>query len=237
MISLCVCDDDLEFAFAMEKMIERYFEASGAEYQVDVFADGKSFLKRAQSHVDIVFMDVMLEQESGVDVSTELRKRSVLNDTIIIYVSSVEQYTKALIQTRPTEYLQKPVRFAEVKRVLDECLARVEKRPPTITVVYNRNKLSIRVQDILYVESKGRICRVVMKTQSVQCYAKLADLKQAIGDSAFIEIHKSFLVNFAHVGRYVYEEVELDNGEVLPISQTRRKAVRESYLYLTQGEV
>ena len=46
----------------------------------------------------------------------------------------------------------------------------------------------------------------------------------------FFAIHHSYVINQAHVARYAYETVEMDNNTILPISKAYRKQVRERLL-------
>lgn len=236
MIFISICDDSFEFAADLEKLLEAYFENISLQCQIDTYLSGQEFLNKTQSSsVDILFLDIMLGQESGIDIGAEVRNISHMEDTLIIYVSSVEQYTRKLIQTRPMEYLCKPVQFQELKTVLDFCLHKLNKKDSYITVSYKRNTYNIRIKDIVYIESNGRFCEIFTRESVIKCYAKLQDLKEMIIDSAFIEVHKSYLINFAQVAHYSYEEVTLQNGATLAISQKRRKDVRNKYLLYTQG--
>lgn len=237
MLTIYICDDNFHFASELENLIHLYFANGTTEYKIGIFTNGTTFLEEAKKFaVDIVFMDILLEKECGIDISRELRAISELEDTAIIYVSSIEMYTKELIRTRPTEYINKPVQFKDLKEVLDACQLRLKRRRTSITVIHDRNRSNIRISDILYIESLGRTCTIVTGKGKVVCYAKLSDLHRQIGKPSFLEIHKSFVVNFDHVQSYSYDEVVLNDGKVLGISQTRRKKVRESYLAYSQGE-
>jgi DNA-binding LytR/AlgR family response regulator len=46
----------------------------------------------------------------------------------------------------------------------------------------------------------------------------------------FLYIHKSYVVNYAYVAKFRYSEVTMSNSDVLPISQARRKAIREQQI-------
>ncbi|WP_379690608.1 LytTR family transcriptional regulator DNA-binding domain-containing protein [Mediterraneibacter gnavus] len=55
-------------------------------------------------------------------------------------------------------------------------------------------------------------------------------------DKRFIRCHSSIIVNMQYIKKYSHNEVELDAGERLPISKSRRKEFLEkfkSYLKIT----
>ena len=54
-------------------------------------------------------------------------------------------------------------------------------------------------------------------------------------DRGFLAIHKSYLVNYLHIESCRSTDVTMDNGEILPISRARQKAVAERLMHLRQG--
>lgn len=51
----------------------------------------------------------------------------------------------------------------------------------------------------------------------------------------FIQIHKTYLVNYYYITKFEYDKVTLSNKVSLPISQANRKRIRRFYLEL-EGE-
>ena len=85
----------------------------------------------------------------------------------------------------------------------------------------------IDVKDILYFESNNREVRIVKTDDDEIFYGKLNDVFKQVAKYYFMFIHKSYIVNYIFVTKFKYEEVTMSNSEVLPISQSRRKSIRE----------
>lgn len=51
----------------------------------------------------------------------------------------------------------------------------------------------------------------------------------------FIQIHQSFVVNYEHVQRIGYQQIQMDNGIEIPISLPYRKKVQERVMVLSTG--
>ena len=58
----------------------------------------------------------------------------------------------------------------------------------------------------------------------------MAALEKELESSDFLRIHKGFLVNLEHVKILKSENLELDNGELLPIGKSYSEAAKKSIL-------
>ena len=59
---------------------------------------------------------------------------------------------------------------------------------------------------------------------------------EVMGKYQFIMVHRSYIVNYKHISIFKYEEVIMSDGTNIPISQPRRKEVREIQLSIEQEE-
>lgn len=95
--------------------------------------------------------------------------------------------------------------------------------------VYKRGHKTykVEVKNIIYFESVGRQVKIVSTNDEALFYSNLADVLTQISKYQFMHIHKSYIVNYAHVSTFTYESVIMTNSTQLPISQPRRKQIRE----------
>ena len=67
-------------------------------------------------------------------------------------------------------------------------------------------------------------------------YGKLDTVFSQVAKYHFVYIHKSYIVNYFSIAQFKYDKVTMLNMENLPISQSKRKAVRELQLkYESEG--
>lgn len=93
---------------------------------------------------------------------------------------------------------------------------------------YVKNKVPIK--DILYFESAGKKVKIVLRNELKEFYGKLSQIEKQLGNHDFLSIHKSYLINYAHVIEYQYDHMQMSNKVILPISQINRKAVRNKIM-------
>ena len=100
------------------------------------------------------------------------------------------------------------------------------------TYKIKHNTYSAQVMDIVCLESFRRKMILHFKDGSKEeFYGNLKDIcKSSLMDYGFIYIHKSYVVNFNYIGKLKYLELTLADGQVLPVSQRRYKAIKARYL-------
>ncbi len=233
MLHIAICDDNIILVEALEKMIRLQAEQLQNACICDVFYDGADFVKAyEQQAYDLIFLDIEMEKMDGIAVGKHLRENCEDNRTQIVYISSKEQYAMELFQNRPMDFLVKPILNTDVSRILQLASKLSAQRIEKILEVQSQgNFYKISHADILYLCSSGREISIYTKQGKIISKGKLSDWIRKVDNEDFFLIHKSFFVNYQHIARVQYENVVLDDGTILPISQANRKAVRE-FLYL-----
>ena len=81
-----------------------------------------------------------------------------------------------------------------------------------------------------------RKVRIHAGAEEIEAYASLSDLSAEL-PASFIQCHKSFLVNMDHVKELKADSVVLSSNQVVPVSQKRRKFVREAVFSRVQSKL
>ncbi len=68
---------------------------------------------------------------------------------------------------------------------------------------------------------------MTLLNDSYNFYDKIERLVALLEPQKFLFVHKSYLVNSKHIQNFEYDTITIDNGEVIPISQSKRKIIRE----------
>ena len=92
-----------------------------------------------------------------------------------------------------------------------------------------KESVTLRVKDILYVESSGRKAVVHMKDKRYEIYRQMAGLEEELGKE-FFRIHRGYLVNMKHIKGYSRSEVQIDNGDLLIISKYKYQEFVKAYM-------
>ena len=166
---------------------------------------------------------------NGVAVGQYIRE-TLKNETIqIAYISSKQEYAMELFEMRPINFLVKPLSEEKIENVIDKFLQLNKIDTETFNFKAGHNYYKIPLSDILYFCSNGRKINIVTLKKEYEFYGSLDNIYSEVKNKKFLFVHKSFLVNFKYIRKYQYEQLTMSDNKIIPVSQSRRKAVRSMF--------
>ncbi|MEO0421753.1 MAG: response regulator transcription factor [Pseudomonadota bacterium] len=186
----------------------------------------------AEESVDLLFLDIEMPVMKGTDFYQGLRERPA-----VIFTTAYRDYAVEGFELEAVDYLLKPIVFARFFTAIQRFLASreganlAEDATPTagdaaggtIFVRKDRKHLRLWLDEILYVHSAKDYLEVYTKTQMHMIKGTMNAFSTKLG-SAFLRIHRSYLVNHRHITAITAHDVEVGSVE-LPISDQYRAAV------------
>ena len=226
---IAICDDDPIICNYIEKIILDYTHTKGYSVIVQVYNSGTSFICDTKDDFDLVFLDIELNDMTGVEVGKFLRNNK---DSIeIVFISAHPEYALELFKIRPVDFLTKPFDKSEVEKIIEEYYKKYHSEHEYLTYKFGSDIGRIRFDDILYISSYLRKISIHKTNgENIEIYAKLDDIEAKIPKQIFWRIHKSYIVNIRKVELFQYETMKLENGEVLTISKAYRRDTRAKML-------
>lgn len=114
-------DDNHQNLNLIQQALEEHFDvisSTGDESVEELVAD-------CEPH--IILLDIMLTDKSGYDVCSTLRDKGLVNNTIIIFISSLSSLSDKLkaYEAGGDDYICKPVNLAELEYKLEACEKRI----------------------------------------------------------------------------------------------------------------
>ena len=125
---ILIIDDDPE----LSRMIGFILQKSG--YEVETANNGKEGLTKADDlRPDLIVLDVMMPDMSGIEVCQKLRERPVTRSVPIIMLSALADIDAKLsgFQVGADDYIPKPVNAKELIARIQALLMRSRIKPPT----------------------------------------------------------------------------------------------------------
>ena len=230
-MKIMICDDDYSVCLFIKKTIIEYAQKENIDIKVDITQSKDQLFNVYDEDVDLVFLDIMLPDSSGVDVGHLLRKNSTNMDLEIVFISSNPGYALELFKIRPMDFLVKPFEANDIIEILDDYF---KIRMPQMNYFTYKTKQSIGkifYKDILYFSSNIRKVDIFLKNgQTVSIYGKLSEIEEKISRETFWRIHQSFIVNKNYIENCQFDCVRLYNDEILPISRIYRKEIRNKII-------
>lgn len=231
MLKIAICDDDKLFCTELENMLYTISQELKILVSIDLYYHAISFKKRIQDKqdYDLIFLDIELNEMLGSELGDFIRNHMNWQKVGIIYISVKSNYAMSLFKTRPHDFIIKPIIYKEVKDSFETFIKLYHTNNKVFQYKQGTSYHKIFYDDILYFESINKMIKIHCINETVSFYGKLIDIVDELSHD-FLNIHKSFLVNYNKISKFHYDEIVLINGETLPISQSKRQEVRKIQL-------
>jgi len=227
LLHIAICDDDPVTCTQLEEIIIVFQNSMRREFEVDVFYSGEELYKYIikENFYHLIFLGIEFETINGIEIGRKIREERNDNITQIVYVSVKESYAIKLFDIRPLNFLVKPLKKEKIKKVLKTAIMLIDHENQYFEFKINRTHKRIPFKDIIYLESNRKKVKIVEKDGEYEFYGKLEEAMQQLPGENFLQIHKSYIVNYSYIVSYQYNYIEMVNKRILPISQHKRKVV------------
>jgi DNA-binding LytR/AlgR family response regulator len=235
---IAICDDDINIQFAVEGFLQQIFEEYNLFIEIECFDAGEQLCEAYKKGMfDLVFLDIEYQGKNGVEVGRYIRE-AIGDETVqIAYISGNTGYAMELFEYRPINFLVKPISKADVKRVVAKYLILSHQRTEKFQYKIGSERHQVALSEIKYFSSRARKVTLHGKEKEEEFYGSLETIYSQLKGKQFLYVHKSFIVNYQSIKKMVYEQVVLYDGTVIPISQSRRSAIRKQFLEIKKGEI
>jgi DNA-binding LytR/AlgR family response regulator len=237
MIKVAICDDDPIFLKLLEQMVGQVAGQSEQPAEFVEFETGESlmhYLKQNQNHVDVLFLDVMLGEKTGLEFGQMIRERYPFIQTI--FISSESDYSLDVFDLEAVYFLTKPISAERLGRAWELALRRISNQRESFLRINSRgHHINVPFRDIVYLESERRIIVVHRLSTTHQFYAQLDDIEQTVPDF-FIRCHQSYLVNMHFISSLAKGRCQVTTGMQIPIAQKRRAQTRRRYVQFIKDQ-
>ncbi|MBC8543880.1 LytR/AlgR family response regulator transcription factor [Bianquea renquensis] len=193
------------------------------------FESGRDFLSAAKEEpFDLVFLDIYMDGENGVDTAKELRLFD--QDCLLVFTTTSTDHALDGFRVRAFQYLVKPYSDRELEVLFDELMARLPEPDQYIEVNVTGGSVRLRFREILYAEhylhqihiwtSDGR------ETVTRQTFR---EFKARLCDSRFFPCSRGMIINLEYVKDFNGTDFILKDGKRIPVSRDQAKAARLAF--------
>ena len=152
-IKILVVDDDLDIIEILK------YNLSNSGYFVKSASNGFKAIKKSKKFLpDIILMDVMMPEMSGIEACSEIRKINQLSNTIIIFLSArSEDYTQiSAYDAGADDYISKPVKPKILLKKISN-IAKKIKLEKTNPKILDLGSLKINREEYIVIKDKNEI--------------------------------------------------------------------------------
>lgn len=229
---LMICDDEREELEAAARIVSEYARAHAeVSLVVKSFSNPFDMLDEIHAHgaPDILLLDICMPGITGVEVAREISGQSK-EGTDIIFLTTSSEFAVEAFSLRAYDYLTKPY---TKERLTDTLLRVVEKRRSRLflPLLCGREIHRVDLLSVLYAEVKNHSVEVhLCSGRCLKTYTPLSEMKEHFFRAeGFLAVGASYLVNLRYVQSLLLTELEMANGDRIPVPRRLRGEVRDRY--------
>lgn len=222
---IAVCDDDPK----EQDQVVQALRDGGQSQSAECFLDGASLLEAAKASppFGIVFLDIYLPGENGIDIASALRKISP--ETGIAFVTASREYAVEAFSLCALHYLVKPVAAQDVTETFRRLAALRANRRATVSFTVGRDSHTVFLDQICCFECIRHAVEVSLGDgRRLKVWVPMTELEQKL-DRRFLKINRGTLVNMDYIEQMGTDICVLRDGRRLPITKRERTAIRTAY--------
>ena len=233
MIKIALCDDDRSILQQLSIYLDRYRVAKNREIEYFAFQSPLELLAEIDrgKRFDLLFLDVLMPGENGIDTAAEIRK--IDSAVKIIFLTASAEYAVQSYTVEAYFYQLKPIWEDAFVRLMDSVLAVCEKEQTDSLILRCKNGITrIELRQLEYCEVIHRTLFIHLTTGKVlESVGSLDDLSRQLSSYGnFLRPHRSFLINLDHVRTLSYQGILMSCMSEIPIPRGKYNDVKNAFL-------
>lgn len=150
-MNIAIIEDSGQELSLLERCLQSYLSSRQVYRVIDTYTSGEAFLENWPSKsYDLVFLDILMEGISGIEVARKIRETD--SECLLIFISSSKEYALQGFEVRAFDYLLKPLSEERFQKTMDLCQNELAKHIRYIEVKESRTLVKIPLNEIIYTD-------------------------------------------------------------------------------------
>ncbi|NJB71043.1 DNA-binding LytR/AlgR family response regulator [Saonia flava] len=224
----CIIVDDEAMARAVVAKLSENIPDLDVIDQFSNAMDAIKFLN--QQTVDVIFLDIHMPGFSGFDFVQTLKDPP----RVVLTTSDKDFAIEAYEYEAIVDYLVKPITPERFEKSILKVKGSMAKQPviankeeksssvgQELYINIDRRLIKLQFDEILLIEAKGDYIDVKTEKENYTVHSTLKKIKQKLPEDIFLQIHRSFIINFTKIID-IEDNSVLIGKNVIPISRSNR---------------
>lgn len=233
MIKIAFCDDDMSVLDQLKGLLKQYSARHRLEITYAAFYSSLELLAEVEKgvHYDILFLDIILPNENGINIAKEIRQYDSVAK--IIFLTSSSEFAVQSYTVGAYFYQMKPIRKENFFRLMDSAISECKKEQQYSLILCCKSGITrIDLNRLEYCEVLGRTLLFHMESGRVlevsgsmdKLYGQLSQYEN------FVRPHRSFLINMEYIRKISYKTITMESLAEIPIPHGKCCEIKNLYL-------
>lgn len=198
--------------------------------QILEYGSGEAFIADAEKeNFTLVFMDIYLEKENGVETAKKLRNFD--QNCILVFTTTSTDHALEGFRVRALHYLVKPYSEEELNLLFNEIIERLPEPDRYIDIHTVGGTARLRLCEILYAEHfQHRIYIHTADGETTITRQTFSDFIERInGDERFFLCNRGVIINLEYADDFDGTDFTLKNGQTISVSRDNKKSAHTAF--------
>lgn len=223
----CVVVDDEPLAISL---LHQYIRQYNGLEMLDGFTDAIESIQYVNSNqVDILFLDILMPDITGIEVLRRLNKKPA-----VIFTSAHRDFALDGYEMGVVDYLLKPFSFERFKKGVEKAAdfirAKEENNDNLLPGVFVKSEyklVKIHFYDIIYIESMDDYIRIHLEgSKPVITLMSLKSFMEKLPSPDFLRVHRCYIVAIKKISFVERKRLLLKDQIEIPVGNTYQHVIR-----------
>lgn len=235
-INIAICDDEKMQVELLEKYVNSWAKINNKKINIKKFYTGDAFHFNwsEDKRCEILLLDIEMPGINGVELARRIREEDEIIN--IIFVTAITDHIGEGYDVSAINYLIKPIKEEKLHECLDIAINKIPKEANWILIEEDGEIIRIKETDILFVESFSHRVEINTLDENYTIRKNIGVMEKELNEDLFIRCHRSYIVSLLHIKTIGRDEIQLDNGEIIPLSRRRYKDVNMKFINYFRGD-
>lgn len=239
-MKIAFCDDDLSILNQITVLLGKYRAERNLDIRYTAFQSPLELLAEIEKgmRLDILFMDVIMPGENGIETAKEIRKYDT--NVKIIFLTSSEEFAVQSYTVGAYFYQLKPIWEESFFRLMDMAVSECKKEELHSLILRCKTGIvRVELERLEYCEVIGRT--VLFHMRDGKIFEKAGSLDELWGQlllfENFLRPHRSYIVNMDYIQTMSYKAIIMSDGADIPLPRGKYSEFKDKYLeYVFNGK-
>jgi len=167
----------------------------------------------AEQKPDMYILDIEMPGMDGLAVAKQIRETD--SKALLVFLTSYTKYMPSVFEVVTFDFIPKPISEERLRVLFEKAGTYLNLTNQSFSFSYRRVRYSLKFDEILYLEKRGRQAIIHTKKMKYQSNMNLNEIWGKLDERMFAAVHGSFIVNLKHVHSVSSGMVMLTDGTEL----------------------
>lgn len=233
MIKIGFCDDDLSVLKEINVLLDKYRVEKNKEIEYAAFQSPLELLSQIEKGLrfDILFLDVLMPGENGIDTAKEIRQYDT--NVKIIFLTSSAEFAVQSYTVGAYFYQIKPVWEESFFRLMDSVISECQKGQQFSLILRCKSGITrLDLKKLEYCEVLGRT--LVFHLEDGTTLESTGSMDELSGQltqyDSFLRPHRSYLINLEYVQTISNRCIIMNSLAEIPVPHGKYSEIKNQYL-------